>query len=123
MTWMTHIRKQPECCTGVNMVAPHLAIAMATALLAAGCALAHPSSPPPILPPAAVFTGPAVFERLSHFKDVGVPAVIAGKDLLNQAMIADGSCRLVENPPGTAPVGFDGYAFFFFASRKALDEG
>ena len=56
---------------------------------------------------AAVFTGAAAFERLSHFKDVGVPAVVQAKDALNQAMIADGSCR--------ATLGqhtFDGYAFF-----------
>ena len=56
---------------------------------------------------SAVFTGSAVFERLSHFKDVGVPAVVQSKDLLNQAMIADGSCRAA-----LAPAEFDGYAFF-----------
>ena len=51
-----------------------------------------------------VFSGPAIFERVSHFKDVGVPAVVQAKDLLNQAMIADGTCRLLSP--------FDGYAFF-----------
>jgi len=40
-----------------------------------------------------VFTGPAVFERLSHFVDVGIPATV--EDPLNQRMIVDGTCRLV----------------------------
>lgn len=52
---------------------------------------------------AGVFTGPAVFERLSHFKDVGVPATL--HDTLNRRMIADATCR-------TLGGSYDGFAFF-----------
>ena len=50
-----------------------------------------------------VYTPPAVFERLSHFVDHGVPATL--HDPLNQAMIADASCRATGGP-------FPGFAFY-----------
>ena len=61
-----------------------------------------------------MFTGAAAFERLSHFKDVGIPAVVQAKDLFSQAMIADGCCR------SALPfVEFDGFAFFHDMERVA----
>ena len=42
---------------------------------------------------STVWTGPAVFERLQHFKDCGVPGTV--DDVFNQAAIAEGSCRAV----------------------------
>jgi hypothetical protein len=47
---------------------------------------------------ANVFTEPAIFERLSHFKDYGVPGTV--NDPLNQAMIADASCRNFDDYTG-----------------------
>ena len=51
----------------------------------------------PILPynytDSTVWSGPAVFERIQHFKDCGVPGTV--NDLFNQYAIADGSCRAV----------------------------
>jgi len=51
---------------------------------------------------ANVFSEPAIFERLSHFKDYGVPGTV--DDPLNQAMIADASCRNFDN--------YDGFTFY-----------
>merc|ERR1712176_46217 len=49
---------------------------------------------------ANVFTGSAIFERLSHFKNDGV---VNHLNTVDQAMIADGSCRMVnENMEGFA---------------------
>ena len=42
---------------------------------------------------STVWTGPAVFERIQHFKDCGVPGTVT--DPFNQFAIADGSCRAV----------------------------
>lgn len=50
-----------------------------------------------------VFTESAIFERLSHFHDVGIPATT--KDALNKATIADGACRILEPE-------FGGYTFY-----------
>ena len=47
-----------------------------------------------------VYTEPAIYERLSHFADHGVPATV--HDPLNQAMIADASCRVLGNHDGFA---------------------
>ena len=41
---------------------------------------------------ANVFSDAAIFERLSHFKDAGV---VNHLNTVDQAMIADGSCRMV----------------------------
>lgn len=46
----------------------------------------------------------AVFERLQHFKDVGIPATM--NNLVARSAIADGICRLIK--PGF----FDGYDFW-----------
>ena len=42
---------------------------------------------------STVWSGSAVFERLQHFKDVGVPGTV--EDPFNQYAIAEGSCRAV----------------------------
>lgn len=54
------------------------------------------------------FTNSAQFERWSHFKDYGVPAVM-GKDAVNSAAVADGSCRMVKE--------VDGYFFWHYPGR------
>lgn len=41
---------------------------------------------------SSVFPGSALFERLSHFKDVGIPATTG--NLFVQSVIADGICRM-----------------------------
>ncbi len=48
------------------------------------------------------FTDAEIFERLQHFKDNGVPGTV--NDIVNQAMIADGTCRLFMEQ--------DGYTFW-----------
>lgn len=58
----------------------------------------------------------ASFERWSHFHDYGVPAVLASNDTLNQAMIADGTCRLGRTSMSTS---WDGFAFYRDAERTA----
>ena len=50
----------------------------------------------------AAFTDAEIFERLSHFKDVGIPGTAS--DPVNQAMIVDGTCRLF--------IEQDGYVFW-----------
>jgi len=60
-----------------------------------------------------VFTDSAIFERVSHFKDVGIPATL--NDPFNRAAIADGSCRSVQ-PNGEA-WSLDGYAFWHHPDR------
>jgi hypothetical protein len=57
----------------------------------------------------SVFSEPAIFERLSHFVDYGVPGTI--HDPLNQAMIADASCRAATSD------NYDGYAFYHDSNR------
>ena len=42
---------------------------------------------------STVWTGSAVFERVQHFKDAGVPGTV--DDPFNQAAIAEGTCRAV----------------------------
>ncbi|OLP93691.1 hypothetical protein AK812_SmicGene24367 [Symbiodinium microadriaticum] len=56
-----------------------------------------------------VFVDSAIFERLEHFKDIGVPATL--QDPIARAAIADGTCRLVV-PPGSGPFPLDGYDFW-----------
>ena len=56
-----------------------------------------------------VFVDSAVFERLEHFKDIGVPATL--KDSIARAAIADGTCRSVV-APGSGPFPLDGYDFW-----------
>uniref|UniRef100_A0A0G4F924 Uncharacterized protein n=1 Tax=Chromera velia CCMP2878 TaxID=1169474 RepID=A0A0G4F924_9ALVE len=61
-----------------------------------------------------VFSDPALFERLSHFKDVGVPDT--KEDPVNKAMIADGTCRLLDVAKG------DETAFSFWYSPESTKE-
>jgi len=60
---------------------------------------------------ARVFSDPAIFERVSHFKDVGVPNTL--KDPFNRAAIADGSCRAVASSPSA----IDGYFYWHYPER------
>ena len=57
------------------------------------------------------FTDSQRFERWSHFKDDGLPAVLRANDTLNQAAIADGSCRML---PGAS---YPGFAFWHSPRR------
>ena len=56
----------------------------------------------------STFTDPEIFERLQHFKDNGVPGTV--NDIVNQAMIADGTCRLFIEQDG----------FVFWHNRDAV---
>ena len=58
---------------------------------------------------APVFVDSAIFERLEHFKDIGVPATL--QDPIARAAIADGTCRSVV-APGSGPFPLDGYDFW-----------
>uniref|UniRef100_A0A0G4GSV5 Uncharacterized protein n=1 Tax=Chromera velia CCMP2878 TaxID=1169474 RepID=A0A0G4GSV5_9ALVE len=64
--------------------------------------------------PAEVFSDSAIFEGLSHFKDFGVPGTV--EDPVNQAMIADGSCRLLNAASG------DETAFAFWYNQESTKE-
>ena len=66
---------------------------------------------------AAAFTDAERFERWSHFKDVGLPAVVPAHDTLDEAAIADGTCRLL------AGASYGGDHFFLQPTRvqRVLD--
>ena len=83
------------------------------ALLGASAALAAAAIPSH----AAAFTDAERFERWSHFKDVGLPAVVPAHDTLDEAAIADGTCRLL------AGASYGGDHFFLQPTRvqRVLD--
>ena len=66
---------------------------------------------------AGTFTDAERFERWSHFKDVGLPAVVPAHDTLDEAAIADGTCRLL------AGASYGGDHFFLQPTRvqRVLD--
>ena len=66
---------------------------------------------------AVAFTDAERFERWSHFKDVGLPAVVPAHDTLDEAAIADGTCRLL------AGASYGGDHFFLQPTRvqRVLD--
>lgn len=74
---------------------------------------------------APVFVDSAIFERLEHFKDFGLPATL--QDPIARAAIADGTCRSVV-ARGSGPFPLDGYDFWHHnpervnAVLKALSE-
>jgi len=57
------------------------------------------------------FSDAAIFERISHFKDVGVPNTL--KDPFNRAAIADGACRSV----AATAADVDGYYYWHYPER------
>lgn len=76
-----------------------------------GCGTSSNSSPRPTPTTVPAFSDSAAFERLSHFKDYGVPAVM-GKDPVNSAAIADGSCRVA-----CPACKFEGMFFWHYPDR------
>ncbi len=58
----------------------------------------------------SAFTDAQIFERLQHFKDNGIPGTV--NDIVNQAMIADGTCRLFVEQEG----------YTFWHNRNAVIE-
>ena len=84
-------------------------LAAAAAVAAAAAPFSGARAEAPTTPATPVFVDSAVFERLQHFKDIGVPATL--QDPIARAAIADGTCRLVV-APGSGPFPLDGYAFW-----------